>query len=189
MDRQAKSRKSPAIRSIHQTWMRRAAATCLGLGLLCSVTLVAQNEPANLANQPPSATPSPQNQVTFKQQSAPAATPESALQPHRRQYTFPENECSADFWDPYVAEAAAMTQSSVRVQQSSVELIDPRDTVQTLPEEVVEPAETVQQLDNEVVQPAERVQQLDDEVVQPERSLGDMHPTRSWEDEPGDHPD
>jgi len=129
-----------------------------------------------------------QGQVTFTQQTAPAATAQLSRDQHWR-HSFPENECSADFWDPYAARAAAITQSPARVQQNLRDLIDPADTVQELPGEVVEPAETVQQLDRELVQPAGRVQQLDHEVIRAEEPLGDQHPTKAWADEPGDHPD
>jgi hypothetical protein len=184
MDRQPETREQSAIPGTRQNWTKRAVVTCLGLGLLCSIKLLAQNEPANERLSPTS----PQSQVSFTQQPAPIANEEPMQDQHWR-HTFPENECSADFWDPYAAEAAAMTESTDRVQQSYLDLIDPADTVEELPDEVVEAAEPVQPLDSEVVQPAERVQQLDDEVVQPEEPLGDMHPTRPWADDPGDYPD
>ena len=75
-----------AIRGIQAVRSSRAAFG-LWFGLFCSGMLVAQNEPAKTANQ-----------AVFTQQ--PARPAESVPEHHRRQYTFPENECSADFWNP-----------------------------------------------------------------------------------------
>jgi hypothetical protein len=143
--------KPQAIRGIRAIRGGRAAFG-LWFGLFGSRMLVAQNEPAKTANQ-----------AVFTQQ--PARPAESVPEPHRRQYTFPENECSANFWNPYGQQASAITQSPARVQQSSIEQLAPGETVQELPDEVVDPAETVQQLADEVVEPAQRLQQMDDEVV------------------------
>jgi hypothetical protein len=129
-----------------------APPSACGLDLFGSGMLVAQNEPAKTANQ-----------AVFTQQ--PARPAESVPEHHRRQPTFPENECSADFWNPYGQQASAITQSPARAQQSSIEPLAPGETVQELPDEVVDPAETVQQLADEVVEPAQRLQQMDDEVV------------------------
>lgn len=139
-------------------------------------TLVAQDQPAQTINlpvqattspaAPSSVTPSSQNQVTFSQPAAPVARA-TAASSQCRQYNFPENECSADFWNPYSRESAPITQSPARVQQNPADLVDPADTVQQLPAEVADPAERVQPLISELVQPLPRVQQQDSEVVTP----------------------
>lgn len=100
-------------------------------------------------------------------------------------YNFPENECSADFWDPYAAEILAITESPARVQDSSLEEIDPADVVQELPDEVLDPAERTPHLDSEVVHPMTRVEQLDDEVVKTHEPIGSLHPTLPSANAPG----
>lgn len=114
----------------------------------------------------------PQNTVAFAQ--APTQSPSAQI---KRTYHLPENECSADSWDPYLQDdAPALTQSPARVQPDSALMVDPADTVQELPSEVIEPAQ--------------RVRQQDEEVIRPAQSLGDsVAPARPFVDAPGDHPD
>jgi hypothetical protein len=186
MDRRLETRGQQAIWGLGSMPRWRAAAFGLWLGLLAPALVLAQNASPNTSNQPGSTPPRSRSKVTFTEQPVPA--PPAHEHQHRR-YSFPVNECSADFWNPYSRESAPITQSPLRVQQS------PLDIIQELPAEVVEPAQTVQQHDSELVQllervqPAERAQQDPSEVIKPDRALGDLHPTRAWADGPADHPD
>jgi hypothetical protein len=141
------------------------AAVSLCLVAFAPGALLAQNERVRDSKAP--------NGVTFAQ----AAPAKSSSVPIHRTYHLPENECSADFWDPYLQDdASALTQSPARVQPDLTFIVDPADTVQELPSEVIEPSQ--------------RVRQLDDEVIHPAQSLGDsVPPARPFVDAPGDHPD
>lgn len=66
----------------------------------------------------------------------------------------------------------SITESPARVQDSSLEEIDPADEVRGVPDEVVDPAERTPQLDSEVVHSMTRVEQLDDEVVKTNEPIG-----------------
>jgi len=181
MDRQPKTRSQQALYKIQAPWSGRAAILALSLGLLFPVALAGQNAAANLANS--AGSQSNPNQVSFE------ASPAPAPSQRNRGYSLPENECSADYWNPYLGKDNAVTQSTARVQQSSLEEIDAADTIEELPSEIVGEAESVHQLQGEVVQPQPGVQQLDSELVRPEPSLGDMHPAMPSVDTPWDHPD
>lgn len=93
------------------------------------------------------------------------------------------------FLGPVSAEILAITESPARVQDSSLEEIDPADVVQELPDEVSDPAERTPQLDSEVVHPMTRVEQLDDEVVKTHEPIGSLRPTLPSANAPGDVPD
>ena len=167
MQTQPKTREQQAVCSTPAILTRGLAAFVVYFGLLSPGMLVAEMEPAN---QPLSATPSPQTRLTFTQQAAPAAISDSIPDRYLPKYNLPENECSAVFWDPYEAQALAIAQSPARVQQSSTAQFDPADTVQELPDEVVDPASGVQPMNNLLVQSLPRVQQLDGEVIKPSQS-------------------
>jgi hypothetical protein len=117
----------------------RVAAIGLWIALLSPAILAAQNL------QSASSASTPQNQVTFTQQSLPEHS--------RERFTLPENECSADFWNPYDDQGRAGTESLVGAQENTAQTFDSGDIVQALPDEVVEPSEAVQQLNSELVQP------------------------------------
>lgn len=160
MERRSKSR-AQAGRGKNRSWF---AVLVLCFGIVFPGMLVAQDNSAPPAKPPISATHSSPNHTTITQQ--PQFAPEAPL------YTFPENECSADFWNPY-GKQALTTQSGNRVQQSPLELLDPADTIEQLPSEVVDQAKPVRQLRSEVVHPANRVQQMDSEVVHPAPPIGE----------------
>jgi hypothetical protein len=164
----SKSRDQQAISSGGRLRGPRAIFGCLCLIVLASGVALAQDEPVRISDSAPSA----QNGVTFSQSGASPSAATSA----RRTYSFPENECSADFWDPYAEDdASPISQSPGRVQQNLGAAIDPADTVQELPGEIIEPAQ--------------RVQQLNDEVIHPAEPIGGTGPARSIVDSPDDHPD
>lgn len=197
MDRRPETRTEQAIRST-RGWTRCASAFGLWFGLLCPGILVAQNASPHAANQPVPSTPSPaaqssvtpysQNQVTFTQLAAPVARATTASS-QRRRYNFPENECSADFWNSHSRESAPITQSPARVQQNPADLVDPADTVQQLPAEVADPVKRVQLLNSELAQPLPRVQQLDSEVVTPAERIENKPGVLAYTPPPNSPPD
>jgi hypothetical protein len=168
MGTELKSRQQQGISSAAPVPWMRGILMCLCLGCLWSALALAQDQPARI---PDSADAPPEIAITFSQSDGNRSAASA-----RRTYSFPENECSADFWDPYAEDdASAISQSPVRVQQTLGAAIDPADTIQELPDEVVEPAQ--------------RVQQLNDEVIYPAEPIGGSGPARSIADSPGDHPD
>jgi hypothetical protein len=185
MDRQAESATRQTIQRDGTMRIWLVAAFSLWFVFFCSGMLFAQNQSAG-PNQKQNGAPTAQVQAP---RPGAVATTESVPAVSHSRYNFPEDECSADFWDPYVAESLAITESPARVQDSSLEEIDPADVVQALPDEVVDPAERAQQLDSEVVHPMARVEQLDDEVVKTNEPIGALHPTMPSANAPGDVPD
>jgi hypothetical protein len=168
MSRQCKDREHHGVRDNECSLSGLKVAVGLCLLAFAPCGLFAQNESAATRD-----TRTPGNSVTFAQ----AAPTKSSLGHIARTYHLPKNECSADFWDPYLQDdASVLTQSPARVQQDSSLIVDPADIVQELPSEVIEPAQ--------------RVRQLDDEVIHPAQSIGDsVPPARPFVDAPGDHPD
>jgi len=185
MDRQTGSGMPQTIQRDATMRIWRVAVFSLWLVFFCRGMLFAQNQSPG-PNQKQTGAPTPQAQTP---RPGAFATTESLAEVRPPQYNFPENECSADFWDPYAAKTLAIGESPARVQDSALEEIDPADAVQELPDEVVDPAEGTQQLDSEVVQPVARVAQLDDEVVKTGEPLGTLHPTMPSANAPGDVPD
>jgi hypothetical protein len=164
-----KRRKLQAPLSAARMRGTRAILICLYLGWLCSALALAQDQPARPSDAANSPAKSP---VTYSQSDEKRPVTPSA----QRTYSFPENECSADFWDPYAEDDASLiSQSPDRIQQNLDAAIDPADTIQELPGEILEPAQ--------------RVQQLNDEVIHPAEPIGGNGPARFIADSPGDHPD
>jgi hypothetical protein len=167
MDWSMKSSGQQAFSGARSSCLSRAFLACICFAWLASAAALAQDDPARISN---SAVPA-QGAVSFSE----SGTTQPATTAHRT-YFFPENECSADFWDPYAEDDAALvSQSPNRVQHDLGATIDPADTIQELPDEIVEPAQ--------------RVQQLNDEVIHPAEPIGGNAPARSIVDSPGDHPD